>query len=130
MKIKSIIGILSILVVTGCATPDEVTMQAMTPIGLCQSYAMARNVTYSSSWLNASMDELKRRGVLNEEELDLISKKRVRLGMSEHAAVCAWGPYKDVNTSRGSWGIHRQFVMGDFGPYVYTENGKVTSTQN
>lgn len=126
LRIAALIGLVA---VSACATPDAATMQAATPLQLCQTYAMAKN-TYAPDWLNASIDELKRRGSLSKQELSDISRQRMRTGMSEHAAVCSWGPYVDVNTTTGSWGVHRQYVMGQFGPYVYTENGRVTSWQN
>lgn len=60
----------------------------------------------------------------------LIREERIRIGMSECELYAAWGFPKSNNRSAGSWGIHIQHLYGDWGPYVYTENGRVTSWQD
>ena len=52
------------------------------------------------------------------------------LDMPEKMLIMSWGKPISINENVGSWGVHKQYVYGDFGPYVYVENGKVTSWQN
>ena len=72
---------------------------------------------------------LQKKGVFDKSELDLIMRRRIQLGMSEEGLLCSWGKPKDVNTSVGAWGVHKQYVYG-LGLYVYIKKGKVTSWQD
>lgn len=120
----------SFATLSSCAVAtDPEDYSDLSDLELCQHYAVTKS-RLTKPWTKAAMDELIRRKAVTEAEIADISKEVIRIGMREHAAVCSWGPYKDVNTSVGSWGRHRQYVMGDFGPYVYTENGRVTSWQD
>lgn len=60
----------------------------------------------------------------------LIREEKVLIGMTECDLYASWGYPQSENRSVGSWGVHIQHVYGDFGPYVYTENGRVTSFQD
>ncbi len=51
----------------------------------------------------------------------------VRLGMTPQEVRLSWGNPKDINVSKGIWGVHEQWVYED--EYVYFENGKVTAVQ-
>ncbi len=53
-----------------------------------------------------------------------------KMGESECQLYAAWGFPDSQNRSVGSWGVHTQHVYRDFGTYVYTENGRVTSWQD
>lgn len=77
-------------------------------------------------------DRLKRAKYSNvtERELQAIENRQIFIGMSEEALLLSWGNPSDINSSTGAWGVHKQYVYGDFGPYVYVENGKVTSWQD
>lgn len=122
-------ALLGLLTVAACATPDAATMSSRSDLELCQTYAMGR-AGLSPAWMNAAEAELMRRkAITNDERIDA-ERQRVRIGMKEHVAVCAWGPYVTVNRTTGSWGTDKQYVMGQFGPYVYTRNGVVTAFQN
>lgn len=66
----------------------------------------------------------------DKEDCMLIIGRRIWIGMSEDQLVKSWGRPNDVNSTVGSWGSHEQWVYGDFGPYVYVENGTVTSWQD
>lgn len=59
----------------------------------------------------------------------LIFEGKVRIGFSKAMCKEAWGEPEDINTTRGSWGVHEQWVYRD-GSYLYFENGKLTSIQN
>lgn len=60
----------------------------------------------------------------------LIRSEKIRMGMSECELYASWGFPSSQNRSVGSWGVHVQHVYGNFGSYVYTENGRVTSWQD
>ncbi|MDZ4136681.1 MAG: hypothetical protein U1D06_13985 [Paracoccaceae bacterium] len=125
---------MSVLTVAACAVtpqppPSDAALRKASNVELCQTYARAKS-PYAPAWQAAARNELIRRGAVTKQDQADWSKGLVRIGMAEHIAVCSWGPYVDVNSTTGSWGTHRQYVIGQFGPYVYTENGVVTSFQN
>lgn len=62
--------------------------------------------------------------------IKLVQNGEIMLGMPEKMLIMSWGKPISINENVGSWGVHKQYVYGDFGPYVYVENGKVTSWQN
>lgn len=66
----------------------------------------------------------------DKEECMLIIGRKIWMGMSDDQLVKSWGRPSDINRTVGSWGSHEQWVYGNFGPYVYVENGTVTSWQN
>jgi len=56
--------------------------------------------------------------------------ERVRIGMTPDEVRAAWGRPRDINRSTYSFGVHEQWVYGEWGSsYVYFENGVVTATQ-
>lgn len=63
-----------------------------------------------------------------ERTADAIMKQEIFRGMSESALVESWGKPKEINSSVGSWGTHKQYVYGG-GDYVYVENGIIESWQ-
>lgn len=77
--------------------------------------------------IKAMSNELKRRKLaLNKS---LIVKQVIKLGISECQLYASWGYPADINSSVGSWGVHKQHVYRN-NSYVYTENGTVTSWQD
>ncbi len=50
------------------------------------------------------------------------------IGMSRNALIDSLGEPDSINKSVGKWGIHQQFVYGDY-LYIYVENEIVTSYQ-
>lgn len=127
LRLAALIGLVAVAACVG--PPDATRISQATDLELCQTYGQAR-VGFLPEWQTAVFDELKRRNVLNQRDLQNIPRNRIQLGMTEVGAVCSWGPYVDRNSTVGPWGVNRQYVMGQFGPYVYTENGIVTSWQN
>lgn len=76
--------------------------------------------------IKAMSNELKRRKLaLNNS---LIIKQAIELGISQCQLYASLGYPADVNTSVGSWGVHKQHIYKS-NRYVYTENGTVTSWQ-
>lgn len=123
----------AIAATAGCAvTPppvDQAAIRRADNVKLCQTYSQAKS-PYLPDWQKAVRDELSRRGAVSKRDGADWQKGLVRIGMAEHIAVCSWGPYVDVNTTTGSWGVDKQYLFGLFGPYVYTRNGVVTAFQN
>jgi len=74
-------------------------------------------------------NELISRKALSKRDVKDIEAGTIRTGMREHVAVCSWGPVIDVNRSGGIYGKSAQFVVDDFGPYFYSDNGLITSWQ-
>lgn len=67
-----------------------------------------------------------------KEECQDIENKKIWIGMTKEQAIESWGRPYDVNKSVGSWGVHEQWVLRDsiYTPYLYFENGILTSWQN
>jgi hypothetical protein len=67
----------------------------------------------------------------NNDDCNVIAEKKVRIGMRRDQVIAAWGKPYQVNETKGSWGIHEQWVMSDsmYSDYLYFENGILTSMQ-
>ena len=79
-------------------------------------------------------DELMRRG-LSATDVRRVGNRQVAIGMSERAAVCAWGRPTTVNTTTTARGTRKQLVyrsnsQGARARYIYIENGRVAAIQN
>jgi hypothetical protein len=61
---------------------------------------------------------------------NLVKSEQIQIGINQCTLYASWGYPKSQNRAVGSWGVYIQHVYGDFGPFVYTENGRVTSWQN
>lgn len=61
--------------------------------------------------------------------VDIVNRK-IWIGMSDDQLKKSMGRPHEVNRTVGAWGNHEQWVYGDWGPYVYVENGIVTSWQD
>lgn len=64
-----------------------------------------------------------------KSDWNLIRQSRIRIGMSKDACRLSWGEPDDINTSRGRWGVHEQWVYSR-NRYVYFENGKLSAIQD
>ena len=62
--------------------------------------------------------------------LTAIKKGKVFIGMNKEQVRLSWGLPQEINKSGGKWGLHEQWIYGDFGPYLYFENNKLTSWQD
>lgn len=65
----------------------------------------------------------------DEKTAQAILNNKIFIGMSRSALIESWGRPQKINTTVTEYGKEEQFVYGNFGPYVYVENGKVTSWQ-
>lgn len=50
-----------------------------------------------------------------------MAERKIWIGMMEDQLILSLGLPKDQNDTVGTWGIHTQWVYGDFGPYIYLE---------
>jgi len=66
-----------------------------------------------------------------ENDCVLIAAGKIVLGMTQTMVQASWGPPSDINRSVGPWGVHEQWVYGDFpySQYLYFENGVLSSWQ-
>ena len=64
-----------------------------------------------------------------KSDWNLIRQGRIRIGMSKDACRLSWGEPDDINTSRGRWGVHEQWVYSR-NRYVYFDNGKLSAIQD
>jgi len=122
---------ISALIVGCAATPEQ--LSARSDDQLCKTYSDARKVGGLIGDLGAShLQEMQRRNLLSENELDLVKNRQVQRGMSLCALYASWGVPNKENRSVGRWGTRIQHVYGAryTRAYVYTENGIVTSWQN
>jgi hypothetical protein len=121
--------IAALAVLAGCTMPplDPGAVSRASDLQLCQTLAQGRQVN-NADWIRATREELQRRGALTADELADVNRLRVRIGQREHVAVCAWGPYIDVNETVTTNTRSRQFVMFDR-TYVYTDGRRVTAFQ-
>jgi hypothetical protein len=57
---------------------------------------------------------------------------RVRMGMTTEQAVAGWGRPQDINRTSYSFGVHEQWVYGEYGErgFLYFEDGILTTIQN
>jgi hypothetical protein len=56
---------------------------------------------------------------------------RVRIGMTREQAIAGWGRPRDINRTSGAFGVHEQWVYGEYGSgYLYFEDGVLTTIQN
>jgi hypothetical protein len=73
-------------------------------------------------------DELTRRKTFTTNDLRLVMRREINLGMSQEALLCSWGEPDRRNRTVTVAGEHIQWIYGK--SYVYTENGIVTSYQD
>lgn len=75
---------------------------------------------------NPKLAKLIRR--FGEENAYKILKNEFWIGMTQNMAIESLGKPNDINSSKGSWGTHEQWVYRN-GLYLYFEDGILTSYQ-
>jgi hypothetical protein len=99
------------------------------------SYSSLNKNTKIESIINKELAEenpklarlTKEYGAYNAER---IIKGEYWIGMTDKMAKASLGYPDDINKSKGSWGIHEQWVYSKKDIYLYFENGKLTSIQD
>ncbi|WWT39573.1 hypothetical protein [Microcystis phage Mae-JY02] len=119
----------------GCVTLDPATVSTKSTPQVCYSWAVARVGNSDNTTAATAYDELLRRQAFSKRDLDMIrSHGRPMPGMTEGAAICAWGgSYDTVNTTTTASGTTRQFIERfetGYTRYFYTRNGIVTAVQD
>ena len=117
----------------GCVPiATEKNVGTMPMADLCTSVIVASNLG-NPGGAALALAEVERRGQFTAAEMRAIRTNSVVPGMSEAAAVCAWGnAYDTVNLTSTARGTSKQFVYSsDYSKtrYFYTENGRVTAVQ-
>ena len=85
---------------------------------------------YNTNCLFSNVDFAVKQINPNSYWFNVAKKQKIKIGMPEKILIMSWGEPIKINENVGSWGVHKQYIYGDFGPYVYVENGKVTSWQD
>lgn len=68
-----------------------------------------------------------KKGTFSSKEL--LCDYKYWTGMKEEELYFVKGPPEKTNKRVGSFGVHKQLVYGDFGPYFYIKNGTLSSWQ-
>jgi len=67
----------------------------------------------------------------SDEIIATTACNRVQIGMTREQATAGWGRPRDINRTSGSFGVHEQWVYGEYGSgYLYFEDGVLTTIQN
>jgi hypothetical protein len=67
----------------------------------------------------------------SDEMIATTACNRVHIGMTREQAIAGWGRPRDINRTSGSYGVHEQWVYGEYGSgYLYFEDGVLTTIQN
>ncbi|MDI3503787.1 MAG: hypothetical protein PWP64_723 [Candidatus Cloacimonadota bacterium] len=65
-----------------------------------------------------------------KSECMAIAERKVFIGMNKDQLLISWGRPRDINRTGTAYSTHEQWCYGDFGPYIYLEDGVVTSWQD
>jgi len=66
----------------------------------------------------------------SDDMLVLVACRGIRIGMTREQLIASRGRPSSINRTIGSWGVHEQWVYGDLGPFIYLEDGLLTSWQD
>lgn len=110
------------------AASDATTLQAESSDALCAAYGFGMGKEKARA-------ELERRNALNDREWQAADARKVFVGMSRTAALCAWGKPERMNGTTTAAGRSEQWVYtcGAYGrgcSYLYVRNGVVSAIQN
>ena len=120
------------LIVSGCAgSPYQTSRMDSEELATISNKQLMQALENHLSRNDEILNEALNRGWLLEDDLPLIKKKEIGLGMSERALILSWGLPAKVHERLGEWGVHKEYTYGSYDPYskttrVYLENGKVT----
>lgn len=135
MNVKPFLLLASALLVSACQwSVTEETVGQTNTRELCGTVTAARHGNASAASSDLAMAELRERGEFSAQELRDIETGNIRIGMTEHAGLCAAGyHWYGRNETITASGTRAQYVMGDgqYNPrwYLYTENGRVSAIQ-
>jgi hypothetical protein len=79
----------------------------------------------------AVRNRLRKNPEWSDEMIATTACSRVHIGMTREQAIAAWGRPRDINRTTHSFGVHEQWVYGEYGSgYLYFEDGVLTTIQN
>lgn len=118
---------------TACTLSEETVSQRSTP-EICYAWAISRvGSTDAANGEIAFQELLRRKAFPNKDLVAIKTFGKPIVGMSENAAICAWGgTYDSVNTTTTANGTMKQYVErfeSGYTRYFYTQNGVVTGVQ-
>jgi len=74
---------------------------------------------------------------LDQRTREAILNGKIFIGMTRVQVIASWAMPYDTNRTVGSWGVHEQWIYGDYtrygiknARYLYFENGILTSWQD
>jgi hypothetical protein len=121
------------MIVAGCAgSPYQTSRMDSDELAEIPNKQLMQALENDLSRNDKILNEALNRGWLLEDDIPLIKKKKIAIGMSERALILAIGrPYR-INESIGSWGVHKEYIYGGYAPdskttHVFLENGQVSS---
>lgn len=120
--------------VLGACTLSEETVGQQSTGEICYAWAISRvGSTDAANGEIAFQELLKRKAFSNKDLVAIKAFGKPIVGMSEAAAICAWGgTYDTVNTTTTGNGTMKQYVErfeSGYARYFYTQNGVVTAVQ-
>ena len=131
MRIRTLMWFFLTMIVAGCAgSPYQTSRMDSEELAEIPDKQLMQALENHLSRNDAILNEALHRGWLLEDDIPLIKKQTIAIGMSERALILSLGqPYR-VNEKLGSWGIHKEYIYGGYGPdskttHVYLENGQV-----
>jgi len=126
---KKWIVFISVLLSACAGSPAHITslsdsdLATQKPADLCNAFAHTKS--------NRLKYELNNRQLFTANEWILINNKRVRVGMSELAVICARGYPTKINNTVTEQGAVKQYIYRGYSKsqYIYISKGKVTAFQ-
>lgn len=85
---------------------------------------------YNTNYLFSKVDFAVKQINPNSYWFNVAKKQQIKIGMPENYLNLSLGSPLSSHYYNVKGKAVKQYVYGDFGPYVYVENGKVTSWQN
>jgi hypothetical protein len=105
----------------GCATLFLLAAAPTDTQSLCE--------TWRNTKKPAVFAEIERRKEFTARDLDLIERRKIKVGMTEKAMRCSWEPPQRSHRTTTSAGTTTQHVYRDT-IYIYVEKGIVVSWQD
>lgn len=90
----------------------------------CDRYASRDKVTKRVKFIKNALERTKP----TQEELEILKKRKVRIGMTKDMALVGWGIPKHKNNTTSRYGTRSQWVYEN--SYLYFNDGILTTIQN
>ena len=135
MQLRKLVWVALAMILSRCAgSPYQISRMDSAELTEVPNKELMQALENHLSRNDAILNEALNRGWLLEDDIPLIKKGKIAKGMSERALILAIGrPYR-VNERLGSWGVHKEYIYGGYGPeskttHVFLENGRVSRWQ-